>query len=1209
MVSLMTVFSLSARTLYLAPNANWKTANARFAVYAFDNGEAWVSMDTVAGEAGLYQATVDDKYPKVIFCRMNPATAENNWDNKWNQTSDLTLEEGKDLYTIAEGAWDNAGTWSKYTPAGGGEDPITPPTPAIPTVTVIGSMTNWETEIPFELAADSLSASLYNDNIKAGTYAFKMKIGGEWRSNGYTYHRGFTGAAGITGNEGDMKFTADIEGAYKFTWTFANDSLGFEYPALPVVIPAKFYVTGDSALVDTLAWQSNAIKSESDTLVLKLAAGSYALKVTVDGTWSTAKGYSDLTVKADGLSSDKDNNIHFTLAEAGEVKFIYTNELFKLEGNFYAAPVAKFWVAGGEDIVGKGNATWDKAGALVSYKDTLVLNLAAGAHEFKLITANDEWWGYEHLTDTAAGIYTNDYTNVCFKLAEAGEVKVIYTGEVFKVEGKFYIAPAAKYYVLGDSALVVNAGLTADKAWTPDAIVATNDTLVLNLAAGDYTMRLSLYGGWDNNKGFESLTEVAAGLREYVDEYNNHNIIFTLAEAGVVKVIYTGEVFKLEGNFYVAPVAPTAKYYITGNSALVGKALEWNAAAIKVMADEYVFENLVAGDYKLKVTVNGDWATAKGYTDLTNKAEGLSKDNDNNIVFTLAEAGNVTVVYNDSVFTVSGKFYVAPVVVNYYAKYADAEGQWNWHALKEVEGKWLTDTIVYYGTGMNIHSAQDGEGKYFAEIAGVAAKDTAYFTFNPADSTLAATVVGKYVAPVDPKYYITGDSALVGAELKWNPAAIKVMEDTYVFKNLAAGDYKLKVTLDGTWNTAIGYDSLTVKAEGLSADNDNNICFKLAEAGNVTVVYNDTVFTVSGKFYVEPIIPEVKKELKLVPGVWATDSAVLAAWAWGTEAEGAWSAFEGAGDTLIAKVNEKADSVVFVRFAKNAAIDWASNVWNRYDAAIDSCGILFVNDWDNYTWCEAATPEPPVEKAKYYITGDSALVGAELKWNPAAIKVMEDTYVFKNLAAGDYKLKVTLDGTWSTAIGYDSLTVKAEGLSADNDNNIVFTLAEAGNVTVVYNDSVFTVSGNFYVEPVIGPTLTNGYYLVGTMNEWTPAAANLFAENTETAGEYMLSINLTAGDSIKVVYVENDAIKTWYPENAGNYVVDVNHAGATTMYFRPEYQGGEDWYAGCIYVVPTGTVDVQNIDVDAKAVKVVREGQVVIIRGEHTYTVMGQMIK
>ena len=129
------------------------------------------------------------------------------------------------------------------------------------------------------------------------------------------------------------------------------------------------------------------------------------------------------------------------------------------------------------------------------------------------------------------------------------------------------------------------------------------------------------------------------------------------------------------------------------------------------------------------------------------------------------------------------------------------------------------------------------------------------------------------------------------------------------------------------------------------------------------------------------------------------------------------------------------------------------------------------------------------------------------------------------------------------------------------------------------------------------------------MNEWTPAAANLFAENTETAGEYMLSINLTAGDSIKVVYVENDAIKTWYPENAGNYVVDVNHAGATTMYFRPEYQGGEDWYAGCIYVVPTGTVDVQNIDVDAKAVKVVREGQVVIIRGEHTYTVMGQMIK
>ena len=114
-----------ARTLYLRPSSNWKKDNARFAIYMFGNGDGWTSMTSVSGETDLYQGTIDDKYPKVIFCRMNPATTENNWnkDVKWNQTADLTLGT-ENMYTIAEGAWDYGnGTWSTYTPAGGGDTP------------------------------------------------------------------------------------------------------------------------------------------------------------------------------------------------------------------------------------------------------------------------------------------------------------------------------------------------------------------------------------------------------------------------------------------------------------------------------------------------------------------------------------------------------------------------------------------------------------------------------------------------------------------------------------------------------------------------------------------------------------------------------------------------------------------------------------------------------------------------------------------------------------------------------------------------------------------------------------------------------------------------------------------------------------------------------------------------------------------------------
>ena len=57
------------------------------------------------------------------------------------------------------------------------------------------------------------------------------------------------------------------------------------------------------------------------------------------------------------------------------------------------------------------------------------------------------------------------------------------------------------------------------------------------------------------------------------------------------------------------------------------------------------------------------------------------------------------------------------------------------------------------------------------------------FTWRYADSLLTITY------PEKVKFYITGNAALVGEELEWNPAAIKSVEDSYTF-HLAAGDYE-----------------------------------------------------------------------------------------------------------------------------------------------------------------------------------------------------------------------------------------------------------------------------------------------------------------------------------------------------------------------------------------------------------------------------------
>lgn len=84
----------SSSELYLKPNDNWvNQGNPRFAMYLFNDSTqayTWVSMTDVG--LGYYKAMIPDgDYDKVIFCRMNGSNQDNNWDNRWTQTDDLSI--------------------------------------------------------------------------------------------------------------------------------------------------------------------------------------------------------------------------------------------------------------------------------------------------------------------------------------------------------------------------------------------------------------------------------------------------------------------------------------------------------------------------------------------------------------------------------------------------------------------------------------------------------------------------------------------------------------------------------------------------------------------------------------------------------------------------------------------------------------------------------------------------------------------------------------------------------------------------------------------------------------------------------------------------------------------------------------------------------------------------------------------------------------
>ena len=74
----------------------------------------WVDMTDYNGD-GIYEVIAPEGYNSVIFCRMNPSTSANNWDNKWNQTIDLSIGSNN-CYEITN-AWNGSGdkatgTWS-----------------------------------------------------------------------------------------------------------------------------------------------------------------------------------------------------------------------------------------------------------------------------------------------------------------------------------------------------------------------------------------------------------------------------------------------------------------------------------------------------------------------------------------------------------------------------------------------------------------------------------------------------------------------------------------------------------------------------------------------------------------------------------------------------------------------------------------------------------------------------------------------------------------------------------------------------------------------------------------------------------------------------------------------------------------------------------------------------------------------------------------
>lgn len=216
--------------------------------------------------------------------------------------------------------------------------------------------------------------------------------------------------------------------------------------------------------------------------------------------------------------------------------------------------------------------------------------------------------------------------------------------------------------------------------------------------------------------------------------------------------------------------------------------------------------------------------------------------------------------------------------------------------------------------------------------------------------------------------------------------------------------------------------------------------------------------------------------------LWNQSGAVFFTHSWGSGSDSDIKMTHVTGDIYSSEIPDGDNSIIFVRMPNgSSSLNW-DDKWNGTgDLTIPSGKNCYtITDWDpssNDHWSSYTPPTPEDPTAKYYITGDSALVvdaglDESKAWNTKAIKSEADSRVLSLKAGVNYKLKVvTTAEDW---LGYYDLTTTPAGVYKDGDGNICFSLTAAGNVTVTYTASpaVFTITGSFYVKPVTKRTIT-----------------------------------------------------------------------------------------------------------------------------------------
>lgn len=316
------------QVIYMKPG-DWANDGAKFWAYAYqDEMPEYFSdfMVLAEDETDIYATTIPAGYTNVIFVRMSGEATEAKWDGLWNQTEDMAIPEGKDMFTFT--SWDggkdgkSAGTWSKY-----GEVVIEPK------FYVAGNMTDWnDNKIPV------YEDSYILEDLEAGKYQMKVVDGAEWLGI-----KALTATADnlFIDQDGNICFILEEAGDVTVTFKKIEDEISV------FTVEGKF-VAPEIKLIGIKGWEE-----ATDAIELVSGTSEASVKLTLDGDWYDfkliragewlGKENEDGNYRihseynfVDGLVRNYDGLKSISLQPngAGEYEFVYEYATGKLQVNF-----------------------------------------------------------------------------------------------------------------------------------------------------------------------------------------------------------------------------------------------------------------------------------------------------------------------------------------------------------------------------------------------------------------------------------------------------------------------------------------------------------------------------------------------------------------------------------------------------------------------------------------------------------------------------------------------------------------------------------------------------------------------------------------------------------------------------------------------------------------------------------------------------------